>query len=691
MKDNNNKYHFAKKELGKIAIPIVVLFIVSLSYYLYMRSDTLRMAETRSDLALDNAENMILSRFGKIQTVVNSMQPLVEYALDDPDAMFAIARHTVESSSRIMGSGIAFKEDYYPQKGHWYEIYVGHQAGCDTLVAKQVGSAEHDYFQMEWYRSGLAAEKGVWSNPYYDNVGGMSYMMSYAVPIHDENGEVVGVIGADITLDTLAGIVRSIKPYPHSFCTLTAGDGTVLVAAPASPKGRYKIFTEEIDGTDMIMTVIIPYSDMYGRLWQSTIFFVFMALTGILSVFFISYRSLQNLWKLNEVRIKEQHIEDELAIARDIQQSLLPTGASASSIPKVDVCGLQIPARFVGGDLYDYYVRGNKLFFCIGDVSGKGVPAALLMAISHSLFRTLSAHDESPESIMKSFNAAINDNNSDMMFITMFLGILDMETGTVRYCNAGHNPPIIIRNGQTEFLATKPSLLLGVEPDATYTSHTLDLAPGDSLFLYTDGLTEAENVRKELFGEERTLKVAAGFRKLTAEEQVKQMREAMQLFVDHAEQSDDLTLLVVRRTETDTNATLTLNNNINELDRLEPFLEDFFQQNGLAMESLSKIDLALEEALANVIMYAYPEGTEGDVTLSMRVENNAICMEISDGGVPFNPLQQQEADLDVPLEKRKIGGLGIHLIKEIMDSVAYEYREGKNLLKLVLTTEINKI
>jgi len=400
---------------------------------------------------------------------------------------------------------------------------------------------------------------------------------------------------------------------------------------------------------------------------------------------------LQNLWKLNEVRIKEQHIEDELTIARDIQQSLLPTGAAVSSIKKVDVCGLQIPAKYVGGDLYDYYVRGNKLFFCIGDVSGKGVPAALLMAVSHSLFRTLSAHNENPESIMQSFNAAIGDNNADMMFITMFLGILDMETGTVRYCNAGHNPPIIIRNGQTEFLATKPSLLLGVEPDATYTSHTLDLAPGDSLFLYTDGLTEAENVRKELFGEERTLKVAAGFRKLTAEEQVKQMRESMQLFVDHAEQSDDLTLLVVRRTETSTNTTLTLTNTINELDRLEPFLEEFFQQNGLAPELLSKIDLALEEAMANVIMYAYPEGTEGDVTLSMKVEDNAIRMEISDSSVPFNPLQQQEADLDVPLEKRKIGGLGIHLIKEIMDSVAYEYHEGRNVLTLVFTTEINNI
>ena len=691
MKDNNNKYRFAKKELGKISIPIVLLFIVSLSYYFYMRNDALRMAKANSEFALEKAENMILTRLGKIQTVVNSMQPLVEYALDDPDAMFDIARHTVESSSRIMGSGIAFKEDYYPQKGHWYEIYVGHQAGCDTLVAKQVGSAEHDYFQMEWYQSGMAAKKGVWSKPYYDNVGGLSYMMSYAVPIHDESGEVVGVIGADITTDTLANIVRSIKPYPHSFCTLTTNDGTILVTPPAYPKGRYKVFTEVIEGKNLILNIIVPYPDMYGRLWRSTIFFVFMALTGILSVFFIAYRSMQNLWKLNEVRIKEQHIEDELAIAREIQQSLLPTGASASSIPKVDVCGLQIPAKYVGGDLYDYYVRGNKLFFCIGDVSGKGVPAALLMAISHSLFRTLSAHDESPESIMKSFNAAINDNNSDMMFITMFIGVLDMETGVVRYCNAGHNPPIIIRDGQPEYIATEPSLLLGVETHATYTAHTLELAPGDSLFLYTDGLTEAENARTELFGEKRALEVAAGFHKITAAEQVKQMREAMQLFVDHAEQSDDLTLLVIRHTETSANTnTLTLTNNINDLERLEPFLEEFFHQNGLAPAPLSQISLALEEALANVIMYAYPEGTQGDVTLSMKVEGKAICMEIRDKGVPFNPLQQQEVNLDVPLEERKIGGLGIHLIKEIMDSVAYEYHDGRNVLKLVFTTEINE-
>ena len=689
MEDKNNKYRFAKKELFKIFIVVFALFVVSLSYYFYMRSDALHVAEKRAEVSLHNAERMILVRLGKIETAMNALQPLVEYALDDPDAMFDIAHHAMESSSRIMGSGIAFKEDYYPEKGHWYEVYVGHQAGSDTLIAVQVGSKEHDYFQMDWYKAGMSAEKGVWSNPYYDNAGGKSFMMSYAVPVHDNNGEVLGVIGADVTIDTLIRMLQTIKPYPHSFCTLTAGDGTVLVSPPASHRKKCHVFTESIDGKNMTLTLTVPDADMYRRLRMSSIFYVIMALTGIFSVFFIAYRSVQNLWKLNEVRIKEQHIEDELAIARDIQQSLLPSGAAASSIKKVDVCGLQIPAKYVGGDIYDYYVRGNKLFFCIGDVSGKGVPAALLMAISHSLFRTLSAHEESPEEIMKSFNATISDNNSDMMFITMFFGILDMTTGIVRYCNAGHNPPIIVRNGQPEYITTEPSLLMGIEPNATYTSHTLELAPGDSLFLYTDGLTEAENERKELFGEERALTVAASFGKLTAEEQVQKMRESMQLFVDHAEQSDDLTLLVIRRKED--NSIVTLTNQVNELERLEPFLEDFFQKNGLSMEILPKINLALEEALANVIMYAYPEGTQGEVSLSMKVEGKAIRMEIRDTGTPFNPLQQQEADLDVSLEERKIGGLGIHLIKEIMDSVAYEYREGCNVLELIFNTEVNTI
>ena len=676
-----DKYQFAKKELLKIIIALSALMIVSLIYYLHIRQEALFVAVKRAEATLENTEKTILIRMGKIETIVNSIQPMVEYALDDPDAMFDIARHTVESSSRIMGSGIAFKEGYYPEKGRWFEVYVGYQKGDDTLVARQIGGPNHDYLQKEWFQEGIASQKGIWSDPYYDNAGGMTFLMTYSVPVRDEEGEVVGLIGADVAVDTFVSIIRGIKLYPNSFCTLVAGDGTTLVPPPSkTPKGKCHVFSEEIDGKNLKLTITIPDADMYKRLRQSTAFFVILALSGILTVFFISYRFVRNLWKLNEVRAKEQHIEDELAIARHIQQSLLPSDSLPDIAQKVDISGLQVPAKFVGGDLYDYYIRDNKLIFCIGDVSGKGVPAALLMAIAHSLFRTISAHSDQPDRIMRELNRSISDNNPDIMFITMFLGVLDLETGVVTYCNAGHNPPILLQSEEAGYLELADNLLIGVEIDKEYSSRTLQLGNGDTLFLYTDGLTEAENSQKELFGEVRTLEIAQKLCGASAEEQIKAMQSAVKQFVGEAEQSDDLTLLAIRYLST--KEQLTLTNDIQELDRLEPFLENFFNRNNLDVTLLPSVNLALEEALANVIMYAYPEGEKGAAELTLEVVNGQICATISDTGVPFNPLEQKEADLDVSLEERQIGGLGIHLIKEIMDEVEYAHEEGRNVLRM---------
>lgn len=690
MSDRKNNHSFAKQEIRNFIIALLPLLIVSIAYYVHMRNEALHQAEKKAMITLQNTENMILVHTGKIETTVKAMIPMAEYALDDPEAMYDIAKHTVESSSRIMGAGVAFRANYFPEKGYWYEPYIGHQQGCDTLVTLQLGSEEHNYLEMDWFKKGLESSKGFWSHPYYDNAGGKTFMVSYCAPVRDTTGETVGVICADISFDTLASIVRSVKLYPHSFCTLVADDGTILVAPPASHSDKRKchIYTEYIDGRNVTLSITIPDADMYRRLWLSTLFFAVMAFTGILSVFFIARRSIQNLRQLNEVRIKEQHIEDELAIARNIQQSLLPSNSISDISKHIEIKGLQIPARYVGGDIFDYYVRDNKLLFCIGDVSGKGVPAALLMAISHSLFRTLSARDNNPDRIMEALNASISDNNPDIMFITMFLGILDFTTGEVTYCNAGHNPPIVVKNGHAKYLDTEPSLLMGVDIHAKYTPYTLKLAPGDTLFLYTDGLTEAENEQKDLFGEQRALETVAKFSEYSAEEQVEHLKQAVQVFVNQAEQSDDLTLLAIRRMP-NCPSSLTLSNNINELTKLEPFLADFFESNGINKSLFSKLDLALEEALANVIMYAYPEGQQGEVNLIVAVRNNSIHMEISDHGTPFNPLQHREDNLDVPLDQRKIGGLGIHLIKEIMDLIEYEYKEGKNILKLELTNGMN--
>ena len=677
-----SKYPFVKKELLKIFIAIFALLLVCMVYYFHIRKEALHTAQMRAEATLKTTERIITSRMGKIEIAVNTMQSMAEYALDDPDAMFEIAGYITDANQRIMGAGIAFKEGYYPAKGHWYETYVGYQNGSDTLVSRQIGSAEHDYFQMDWFKQGMAAKEGFWSNPYFDNAGGKTYMISYCCPIFDTANEAVGVICTDVSLDTLAGIVQGVSLYSHSYCTLISGDGTLLIPQPESAKkmGKKHVFTEEIDGKNMTMTIVIPDADMYRRLRLSSLFFALVALTGIFTVAFIAHRLVRNLLKLNEIQIKEQHIEDELAIASTIQQALLPSGKLNPSIHSIDIKGLQIPAKFVGGDLYDYYVRDNKLLFCVGDVSGKGVPAALLMTISHSLFRTVSAREDHPEQIMETLNSSISDNNPDIMFITMFLGVMDLSTGTIRYCNAGHNPPIVIRNGQAELLSTEPSLLLGVEMNARYTANELTLSSGDTLFLYTDGLTEAENIRKELFGERRALEAAAISGTLTASEQMERMQQAVHTFVDGAEQSDDLTMLVIRFMGNDN--TLCMSNDIEELNKLEPFLNGIFERENLDMSMLPQIDLALEEAVTNIIMYAYPEGEKGTAELTVEVADGQISATLIDSGTPFNPLQQQEANLDVSLEERKIGGLGIHLIKEIMDEVDYAYEEGRNLLRM---------
>ena len=686
MSKNNTRDAFAKQEIRKILTAAILLIAVGTGYYLYLRHEIRLGAEKRANLILEQTEKLILSRMGRAETIVNCMQLLAEHSLDEPDSMYFISRYMVEHAQQVTGAGISFIENYYPEKGHWFQAYAGYPKGSDSLVIKQLGGAHHDYLSMDWYQKGFESENGCWSDPYFDHDGGHAAMMTFAKALKDPSGKKVGVIGADITLDTLASIVSNIRIFPNSYCTLVSeATGELIVGPPDMKKvaGHYHTYTKHIAGKNMILTLTIANADMYMRLRKSSMAFLFLALGCFLSVFFIAYRSVQNLWKLGDEKLKNQHIEDELTIARNIQMSLLPSQIKGkNTIPQLDICGFLQPAKFVGGDLYDYYVRDNKLIFCIGDISGKGVPAAMLMSITHSLFRTLSADNDQPELIMQAINHYSSENNPDIMFITMFLGVLDLETGIITYCNAGHNPPLLIQSGKAKYMDTATNLILGVEINAKYSPQTLQLDAGDTLFLYTDGLTEAENIEKNLFGEENAMKTADGFGNLPAEEQIKKMCQDLQHFVGTAEQSDDLTMLAIRfKGGSDT---LVLDNDILELDKLEPFLNDFFEQKQLDMSRLPQFDLALEEALANVIMYAYPEGEKGSVELSLETTENQIYTKISDSGVPFNPLQQPEANLSNAIEERPIGGLGIHLIKEIMDEVEYQYTDGKNVLNMTM-------
>ena len=352
----------------------------------------------------------------------------------------------------------------------------------------------------------------------------------------------------------------------------------------------------------------------------------------------------------------------------------------------IDIFASLVPAKEVGGDLFDYFIRDERLYFCIGDVSGKGVPASLVMAVTRCLFRTVSGHEIYPARIVSHMNDSMSEGNDSNMFVTFFVGVLDMTTGVLRYCNAGHNAPLLLHDGAVKTIDVKPNLPLGVAGGMRFVQQEMTVPSGSALFLYTDGLTEAENARHELFSERRLLKVAADVSTLSAREQVAGIHEAVRRHVNDAPQSDDLTMLCIRylgQPEQVSDRHLILHNDIQQIPQLADFVETIAEESGLSQSLAMSLNLALEEAVTNVILYAYPEGTDGLVDIEAIIRKDLIRFIISDSGQPFDPTQVEAVDINLPLDERPIGGLGIHLVRSIMDEVSYERVDGKNHLYLI--------
>ncbi len=248
-------------------------------------------------------------------------------------------------------------------------------------------------------------------------------------------------------------------------------------------------------------------------------------------------------------------IESELTIAHNIQMSMLPKTFPAFPNRKdIELYAELTPAKAVGGDLYDFFIHDERLFFCIGDVSGKGVPASLVMAVTRTLFRNIAVHTFSPSHIVQTMNMNVCEGNDNCMFVTLFVGVLDLQTGHLRYCNAGHDAPYILKekgkveSGQSAaaaLLACDSNLPIGIMSDGQYTEQEADMTSGDMLFLYTDGLTEAENSSHELFGEDRITDVIAAFDG-SPQELIASMTGVVRQFVGDYEQSDDLTMLAIQ-------------------------------------------------------------------------------------------------------------------------------------------------
>ena len=288
-------------------------------------------------------------------------------------------------------------------------------------------------------------------------------------------------------------------------------------------KGNFKTVLPELKSRDEIHML----RDSFGQMQQSL---------------------TQYVEDLRATTAQKASMESELKIAHDIQMSMLPkTFPPYPERDDIDIYGSLTPAKGVGGDLFDFYIRDEQLFFCIGDVSGKGIPASLYMAVTRSLFRNISQHVSKPEQIINALNQAQSEGNDTNMFVTLFVGVLDLKTGKLCYCNAGHDSPLLLGSKVT-ILPCDCNLPIGVIAEFTFQQQEIQLERPTTLFLFTDGLNEAENIDHAQFGDERIEKIAESMVAdglLEPIQVIRHMTDAVHTFVGIAEQSDDLTMLAI--------------------------------------------------------------------------------------------------------------------------------------------------
>ena len=380
-------------------------------------------------------------------------------------------------------------------------------------------------------------------------------------------------------------------------------------------------------------------------------------------------------------------IDKELEYAKQIQLSALPTNFPEDE--DFSIYAQMIAAKEVGGDFYDFYKISDKtVAFLAADVSGKGIPAAMFMMTAKTIIKDLAEGGMAVNDILTKANEKLCENNESGMFVTAWMGILDLNTGIVHFANAGHNPPLIKRaDGSFEYLKTRAGFVLGGMEGVRYRMGEITLTPGDRLFLYTDGVPEATNTENKLYGEDRLLTFMNQNTSVKAMELLPALKADIDKFVGEASQFDDITMLIFDYKPKEGGERMmnrTFPAKAESLSDVLDFVGHMLESFDCSMKIQTAICVAIEEIFINVAYYAYPEGV-GDVTLQIGFEEGSrtITFRMADKGLPFDPLKKPDPDITLSAEDREIGGLGILIAKKTMDSITYAYENGENILTMV--------
>lgn len=551
-----------RKSLGNLALrmsvavcltALVILIVGGYHELRYTYDTSVELAEEDAVAAIDASILSINLKLEQIEAAANSFDLSDERFLNPKECLEATKRFITEYPA-VNTASVMYAPGFCPDSSDCYIVGAAHYKDSDSLILVN-GFKGIDYIHGDdnWINSG---EKDTvwWSQPFYSSFNSDIAYISYSKPLKIPNTEIIyGVFNASTTLADMEEMIVKLKPDSLCDISVTGRNGMYVCrrdTASIAKNGDYLSVTRPFPRLGGEITCTFPYKIITQYIKEGVrhvlithiIMLIALIAAIILSVHFIAQPFMR---RQKEEAEKNATMEADLSIASQMQQCMLPRELPNQA--SLDIYAKLIPSKYVGGDIYNYSIKQNKLFFCIGDVCGKGVPAAFFMAGLGSEYSVLKEILDDPSKIMKKINDDVAVNNDQCMFCTVFAGVLDFENGYLDYCNAGHNLPIwnSAKNG-VDWLPGTDDGVLGVNIDAEFHTKRIKFEKGDSLLLYTDGVTEAVNTKNEEFGNDATLAVFKECTGMSAKDSIDYILQKVDKHTGDAPQSDDITMLCVR-------------------------------------------------------------------------------------------------------------------------------------------------
>lgn len=654
------------------------------SYVSYSRA--LFSLQEKMDLETQIAQEKLQFELYDALDASSQIADKVKKCLEHPDELYDKTSELLNRYPNFYSCYVVFPPYYYPEEGKWFGLTSYRTK--DSIISRPFGNAEHDYFEREWYKGAVQSTEGYWSTPYRDDDFDEP-IYTYSKVMRDEEGKLICVIGIDFSLNWIHNLLEHFKPFEEAVFMLYGSNGTLLAmsnGAPADGFGNSWIITSKtLQPINIKMVTAVPKRHIIQSLRLGTLLPFGVFVLGILVVGLLIRRITRDEQVNARLETEKKVLSHELEIAHDIQMGILKDTnekQKAQGNGDIELQTLLVPMREVGGDLFDFHREGDELWFIIGDVSGKGVPAAIFMSAAVNLFRAAEVRATSPKEIMEEMNAILSENNPSLTFVTAFIGCLHIPTGELLFCNAGHCAPLIkhklsavnqhsavsIQPSEVRCLQIEPNIPLGYDGRYCFVEQGCMLGEGDTLVLYTDGVTEARNERREMLGLKRWSDIVA---------KNEDLPNAIKHFIGQADPTDDITLMTICKKSPVLPMTINVPCREDQWPVLRNAIHSFGLCIGMERKALKKYEVAAEEAIVNILHYSQAN----DIEIVLSSQDSAFTIQLMDDGLPFDPTEHTPNNKTI--DERQIGGMGIHLIRQIVDEMHYERKKEKNILRMV--------